>query len=104
MPADAIGHVDSDCFYVSAERVRNAFLRQKAVAVLGNQGACIIAKSYELKAKGVKTGEPIWEAHRKCLDSVYVKRDFRWYEVLSRKLLAVVQEFSPEVEYFSIDE
>ena len=104
MPPAAIGHVDADCFYVSAERVRNAFLRHKAVAVLGNQGACVIAKSYELKAKGVATGEPIWEALRKCPDSIYVKRDFRWYEVLSRQLLAVMQEFSPEVEYYSIDE
>jgi nucleotidyltransferase/DNA polymerase involved in DNA repair len=104
MPPAAIGHIDLDCFYVSAERVRNAFLRDKAVAVLGNQGACVIAKSYELKAKGVATGEPIWEALRKCPDSIYVKRDFRWYEVLSRKMLAVMQELSPEVEYYSIDE
>jgi DNA polymerase V len=79
-------------------------LRQKPVGVLGNQGACVIAKSYELKAKGVATGEPIWEALRKCPDSIYVKRDFRWYEVLSRKILGIMQEFSPSVEYYSIDE
>lgn len=104
MPATAVGHLDADCFYVSAERVRNTFLRRKAVGVLGNQGACVIAKSYELKARGVKTGEPIWEAMKKCPEGVYVKRDFRWYEVLSRKLLEIVQLFSPEVEYYSIDE
>jgi DNA polymerase V len=104
MPAAAIVHLDADCFYVSAERVRNAFLRQKPVGVLGNQGACVIAKSYELKAKGVATGEPIWEAVRKCPDSMYIKRDFRWYEVLSRKILDIMREFSPSVEYYSIDE
>jgi DNA polymerase V len=104
MPAAAIGHLDADCFYVSAERVRNAFLRQKPVGVLGNQGACVIAKSYELKAKGVATGEPIWEALQKCPDSIYVKRDFRWYEVLSRRMLGLMQEYSPAVEYYSIDE
>ncbi|HMB07122.1 MAG TPA: nucleotidyltransferase, partial [Isosphaeraceae bacterium] len=48
--AMAVGHLDADCFYVSAERVRDAFLRGKAVGVLGNQGACVIAKSYEMKA------------------------------------------------------
>src|SRR5262249_4075628 len=57
----AVGHLDADCFYVSAERVRDEFLRGKPVGVLGNQGACVIAKSYEMKADGVKTGEPIWE-------------------------------------------
>ncbi|MCA9240777.1 MAG: hypothetical protein KDA37_11280, partial [Planctomycetales bacterium] len=53
-----IGHVDADCFYVSAERVRHRRLRGMAVGVLGNHGACIIAKSYEMKAAGVTTGMP----------------------------------------------
>jgi nucleotidyltransferase/DNA polymerase involved in DNA repair len=99
-----IGHLDADCFYVSAERVRNRFLRGKPVGVLGNQGACVIAKSSEMKAAGVKTGMPIWDALRLCPQGVYVKRDFRWYEVLSRALLEAVREFSPAVEYYSIDE
>jgi nucleotidyltransferase/DNA polymerase involved in DNA repair len=100
----AIGHLDSDCFYVSAERVRDDFLRQKPVAVLGNQGACVIAKSYEMKALGVQTGEPIWEAVVKCPEGIYLKRDFRWYEVLSRLMYEVLSEYSPRVEYYSIDE
>jgi nucleotidyltransferase/DNA polymerase involved in DNA repair len=99
-----IGHLDADCFYVSAERVRDYYLRGKPVGVLGNQGACVIAKSYEMKACGVKTGEPIWEARVKCPEGIYVKRDFRWYEVLSRKMLDVVRELSPRVEYYSVDE
>jgi DNA polymerase V len=99
-----IGHLDADCFYVSAERVRYEELACIPVGVLGNQGACVIAKSYEMKAAGVGTGMPIWEAMRACPDGLYVKRDFRWYEVLSRCMLAVVREFSPKVEYYSIDE
>src|SRR5262245_4253294 len=100
----AVAHADGDCFYVSAERVRFPFLRHKPVGVLGNQGACVIAKSYEMKADGVRAGEPIWQAQRKCPDAVYVKRDFRWYEVLSRKTLDVLKAWSPAVEYYSIDE
>jgi nucleotidyltransferase/DNA polymerase involved in DNA repair len=100
----AIGHLDADCFYVSAERVRDHFLKGKPVGVLGNQGACVIAKSYEMKATGVKTGMPIWDAVRLCPQAVFVKRDFRWYEVLSRCMLEVVRTFSPRVEYYSIDE
>ena len=99
-----IAHLDADCFYVSAERVRDSFLMGKPVGVLGNQGACVIAKSYEMKADGVKTGEPIWEAVEKCPHGIYIKRDFRWYEVLSRAMLEVVKSRSPVVEYYSIDE
>lgn len=104
MPATWIVHLDADCFYVSAERVRDLFLRHKPVGVLGNQGACVIAKSYEMKAAGVKTGEPIWEAVKKCPDGVYIKRDFRWYEVISREMLRIVKEHAPQAEYYSIDE
>src|SRR4051812_36317587 len=99
-----IGHLDADCFYVSAERVRYGALAGLPVGVLGNQGACVIAKSYEMKAAGVGTGMPIWDALRLCPDGLYVKRDFRWYEVLSRMMLAVVRDISPRVEYHSIDE
>jgi nucleotidyltransferase/DNA polymerase involved in DNA repair len=99
-----IGHIDADAFYVSAERVRYAHLAGKPVGVLGNQGACVIAKSYEMKACGVGTGMPIWEAQKLCPDGLYIKRDFRWYEVLSRMMLESMRELSPRVEYYSIDE
>ncbi len=85
-----VGHLDADCFYVSAERVRHAELIGKPVGVLGNNGACVIAKSYEMKAQGVNTGTPIWDAKVLCPDGVYVKRDFYWYEALSRKRLDIV--------------
>ena len=104
MPAALIGHCDVDSFYVAAERVRDEYLRAVPVAVLGNQGACVIAKCYQMKAAGVKTGEPIWEAKKKCPDAIYLKRDFRWYETLSGSMLDVVRQFSPSVEYYSIDE
>jgi DNA polymerase V len=99
-----VAHLDADSFYVSAERVRHPELVGKPVGVLGNNGACVIAKSYEMKAKGVKTGTPIWDAKKLCPEGVYVKRDFYWYEVLSRKMLDIVSSFSPQLEYYSIDE
>ena len=99
-----IGHVDADCFYVSAERVRYPHLARMPVGVLGNHGACVIAKSYEMKAAGVPTGGAIWEVVPICPNAVFVKRDFRWYEVLSRKMLAEVKLISPRVEFYSIDE
>jgi DNA polymerase V len=100
----AVGHLDADCFYVSAERVRDEFLVGKPVGVLGNQGACVIAKSYEMKAAGVGTGMAIWDALAKCPGGIYIKRDFRLYEALSRRMLDIVRDLSPRVEYYSIDE
>jgi DNA polymerase V len=99
-----IGFGDADAFYSSAETVRRPWLDGLPVGVLGNQGACVIARSYAMKKSGVKVGEPIWEAKAKCPDGVYIKRDFRWYETLSRRMLAEVNTFSPNVEYYSIDE
>jgi nucleotidyltransferase/DNA polymerase involved in DNA repair len=99
-----IGHLDADCFYVSCERARHGCLRGQAVGVLSNQGACVIAKSYELKARGVTTGMPIWDALPLCPEAIFIKRDFEWYEVLSRRIREIAERFSPAVEYYSIDE
>ncbi|QVL31554.1 nucleotidyltransferase [Telmatocola sphagniphila] len=104
MARPLIAHLDADCFYVSAERVRFPWLRGKPVGVLGNQGACVIAKSYEMKAAGVKTGTTVWEAQALCPEGIYVKRDFRWYEVLSRDMLEIVRRYSSCSEFYSIDE
>lgn len=99
-----VGFGDADSFYASAEAVRRPWLAGLPVGVLGNQGACVIARNYPMKRYGVKVGEPIWEAKQKCPQGVYVKRDFRWYETLSRKMLTEIGTFSPRVEYYSVDE
>jgi DNA polymerase V len=99
-----VGFGDADSFYASAEAVRRPWLAGLPVGVLGNQGACVIARNYPMKRFGVKVGEPVWDAKKKCPAGVYVKRDFRWYETLSRRMLAAVGNFALKVEYYSIDE
>jgi DNA polymerase V len=99
-----IGFGDADAFYASAEAVRRPWMAGLPVGVLGNQGACVIARNYPMKAFGIRVGMPVWEAKVLCPDGVYVKRDFRWYESLSRRMLAEIGESSPAVEYYSIDE
>lgn len=99
-----IAHVDADCFYVSCERIRDKSLLGRAVGVLGNQGACVIAKSYEMKACGVKTGMPIWEAKKLCPEAIYVKRDFEWYGSVSYAMQEILKNYSDAIEYYSIDE
>ena len=100
-----IAHLDADCFYVSAERVRYPFLIGQPVGVLSNQGACVIAKI--LRAKSLQGVQPVCrfgKHSRNARDAIFVKRDFEWYEVLSRRMLDVLQTVSPTVEYYSIDE
>ncbi|MDX9971256.1 MAG: DNA polymerase IV [Candidatus Gracilibacteria bacterium] len=99
-----IAHVDADSFYVSCERVRSPGLIGKPVCVLGNQGAIVIARSYEAKKTGVKVGTPVWEAKKMYPDMVFVKRDFRWYSVLSEAMQDVLHKFSDTIEYYSVDE
>lgn len=99
-----IGHIDADCFYVSCERVRDPRLIGKPVGVLGNQGACVIARSYEMRPFGVRVGMPIWKAKQLCPEGIYIKRDFQWYEVLSRQMQDILNGFSDTVEYYSVDE
>lgn len=104
MKPHIIGHVDADCFYVSCERVRDRRLEGKPVGVLGNQGACVIARSYEMRPYGVKVGMPIWKAKQLCPEGVYIKRDFQWYEIISRQMQEILHTLSDTVEYYSVDE
>lgn len=99
-----IAHVDADCFYVSCERIRDASLLGKPVGVLGNQGSCVIARSYEMKAKGVTVALPIYMAKKLCPEGIYIKRDFEWYGVVSHHIQDILKRFSPYVEFYSVDE
>lgn len=101
---DAIGWVDADTFYCNAERVRFPMLRGVPLAVLGNNGACVIARTAEFKAAGVRVGDPVWEARVKCPAGVYLKRDFDWLGEVSGRMIEELREVSPLAEYYSIDE
>ena len=57
-----IGLVDCNSFYVSCERLFNPKIRRKPVVVLSNNDGCIISRSNEAKALGIKMGEPYFKA------------------------------------------
>lgn len=99
-----VAHIDADCFFVSCELVRNPSLRGKKVGVVSGVGGMILAKSYEAKACGIKTGTPPWEARKLCPDIIMIKTDFDLYSKLSQQLFSILKEFSPILEERSIDE
>jgi len=101
---NAIAHVDADCFYASCELVRRPELRGKPLCVLSSQDACIVAKTYDAKAAGIKTGMPVWEAKKLMPHATYLPADFRFYGMLSEKMFSILRRFSPDIEVYSIDE
>ena len=56
-----IALVDCNSFYVSCERLFNPKIRRKPVVVLSNNDGCIISRSNEAKALGIKMGEPYFK-------------------------------------------
>lgn len=64
----------------------------------------ILAKSLPAKKYGVRTGESIVEAKRKCPGLTLVSPHYGLYERASAALMEILREYSPRVEQFSIDE
>ncbi len=62
--AKLIGLVDCNNFYVSCERVFRPDLIGKPVAVLSNNDGCIVARSNEVKALGIKMGVPLFQVRQ----------------------------------------
>ena len=66
-----IALADCDCFFVSAERAFNPKLEGRAVAVLSNNDGCVVSRSKEAKALGLKMGEPYFMAKKEFPDVLY---------------------------------
>ena len=64
----------------------------------------VLAKSTIAKSFGVKTGEPITDALKKCPNLVSVKPDHKRYEWHSQRLMTLLKDYSPEIYQYSIDE
>lgn len=107
-----IFHVDVNSAFLSweaAKRIREGEddLRLIPSCVGGNperRTSIVLAKSIPAKKFGVKTGEPIAMALRKCPDLVIVGSDFGLYDRNSRAFMDICREYAPVLEKFSIDE
>ncbi|MFZ1536210.1 MAG: Y-family DNA polymerase [Chromatiaceae bacterium] len=97
---------DANNFYVSCERVFDGTLHDRPVVVLSNNDGCCVARSEEAKALGIKMGQPFFEV-RDLLDKhdgVALSSNYTLYADMSRRLMAIIGQFSPEQEIYSIDE
>lgn len=98
-------HIDMDAFFASVEQRVNPALRGKPIAVCGsNARTVVLTASYEARAHGVKTGMTVPEARTICRNLIVVPGDHTRYTDVSRRLLAIYQDYTPLVEVFSVDE
>ena len=98
--------VDCNNFYASCERIFNPKLIGRAIVVLSNNDGCIITRSAEAKALGIKMGEPYFKA-KKIIQKNNVKvfsSNYALYGDISQRVMETLSSFSPEVEIYSIDE
>jgi len=98
--------IDCNNFYASCERVFNPELEGKPVVVLSNNDGCIIARSNEAKALGIKMGEPYFRC--KPLIERHLVRvfssNYALYGDMSQRVMEILSHLEPEVEIYSIDE
>src|SRR3989337_4258556 len=95
---NSIAHVDSDCFYASCEQLRRPDLKGQPLCVLSSQDACVVAKTYDAKAAGIKTGMPVWEAKKLMPTATFVSADFGYYGQVSDQLFTILRRYSPDIE------
>lgn len=100
------GLTDCNNFYVSCERLFNPSLNGKPVVVLSNNDGCVISRSNEAKALGVKMGEPIFKMKEivKREGIACFSANFSLYGDISARVMDKLRSFSPGIEIYSIDE
>ena len=107
MPERAILHIDMNNFYASVECMLNPELKPYPVAVCGSQEerhGIVLAKNCAAKAKGVRTGEAIWQAREKCPDLVIVPPHYEQYMRFSKLAREIYGRYTDLVEPFGMDE
>lgn len=98
--------VDCNNFYVSCERVFNPRLTRRPVVVLSNNDGCIVSRSEEAKSIGVKMGAPLYQAQAllDAHDAAVFSSNYALYGDMSRRVAETLEEFTPDIEQYSIDE
>ena len=98
--------VDCNNFYVSCERVFNPKLEGVPVIVLSNNDGCVVSRSNEVKALGLKMAEPWFKIEKlaKQHGIIAFSSNYALYGDLSARVMSILSTFSPRQEIYSIDE
>ncbi len=98
--------VDCNNFYASCQRVFQPNLVGKPIVVYSNNDGCVISRSNEAKALGVPMGAAAyqWEKFFEQNGIVVFSANFALYGDMSQRVMTILNDFSPEMEVYSIDE
>lgn len=101
-------HVDMNAFYCSVHVAHEpGKYRGKPIAVGGSteeRRGILVTASYECRAKGVRAAMPIWQARKLCPEMIVIPPDFELYRDYSRRMFALLQQYTALAEGASIDE
>ena len=100
-------HSDMNNFFASVECKLNPSLVGHPIAVCGDperRHGIVLAKNYEAKRYGVKTGEPLWQAKQKCPDLLCVPPHYGKYEEFSKAAREIYAGYTDLVESYGMDE
>ena len=98
--------VDCNNFYVSCERVFQPQFQNKPVVVLSNNDGCVISRSEEAKALGIPMGAPEFK-YKDLIKQHNIQMfssNYALYGDLSNRVMKTLQDFTPDIENYSIDE
>ncbi len=108
MPKDdkVIVHIDMNSYFATCEQQANPAWRGRPLGVVSylHPKGTIIAASCEAKVLGIGTGTKVWEAKEKCPNIVLVRDDPTKYRVITERIQAIFNSYTPDVENYSIDE
>ncbi|MBZ6971709.1 translesion error-prone DNA polymerase V subunit UmuC [Klebsiella grimontii] len=100
------GLADVNSFYASCEKVFRPDLRAKPIVVLSNNDGCVIARSKEAKKLGIPMGLPWFKLREQKFSEPVIafSSNYELYASLSSRVMSCLEEMSPRVEQYSIDE
>jgi len=98
--------VDCNNFYAACERLFRPDLKQRPIVVLSNNDGCVVARSYEAKALGIKMGVPIFKVRDEIQrhDIMVFSSNYALYGDISARVMTTLEMLAPRVEVYSIDE
>jgi DNA polymerase V len=98
--------VDANNFYASCEKAFRPDLAHSPVVVLSNNDGCVVSRSPEAKQAGIQMGTPWFKikggAKRRGIHAF--SSNYALYGDMSQRIMSVLQDLSPSVEVYSIDE
>ena len=99
-------HVDLDAFFVSVEQRERPELKGKPVVVGGCPGSrgVVASASYEARRYGLKAGMSLARAYHLCPQAIFLPGSFHRYQEASEQFLAILADFTPDIEPAGIDE